>query len=82
MRKKMPQARAPQPQPGTVVQNCSFQAIAAPANEHTSASIVALAKAAEANANAIGKVAELFKASGATLGTGVYIGNTSDEHPT
>ena len=49
-----------QSKPTTVVQNCKFETNFPQANGHTQASVEALARAAEANANAIAKIAQLI----------------------
>ena len=54
-KRKAPAASHPA---GTVITNSSFQNVATAANEHTRDAAVALAKAAEANANATAKIAE------------------------
>jgi hypothetical protein len=57
--------KQPAPQ-GPVITNCSFVNEAPKANEHTRAAVVALAEAAQANANAIAKIAEALKGQSVT----------------
>lgn len=55
------------------IENCTFTNTSA-ANEHTRAAIEALANAAKANAEAIGKIADALKGSPATMETAIRIG--------
>jgi len=75
MTKKKVKPEQPSPAvPTYSVSHCSFVAEAAPANEHTRDAAVALARAAEANANAIGRIADALKGGNATMETGLRIG--------
>lgn len=61
------------PTPTYNVENCTFTNTSA-ANEHTRAAVEALANAAKANAEAIGKIADALKGSPATMETALRIG--------
>lgn len=74
MTKRKTTEPAVQPQPRYTVTNCNFTAQTAPANEHTRDAVIAIAKAAEANAVAIGKLADALKGGNATMETGLRIG--------
>lgn len=77
MKKRVP-PKAPECKPaGTAVQNCNFQNVAPSLNEYTRDSAVALAKAAEANANAISAIAKCLE--GAVFeGPMIHIGGSNE----
>lgn len=77
MKKRVP-PNAPEFKPaGTTVQNCTFQNVVPPLNEHARDSVVALAKAAEANANAISTIAKCLE--GAVFeGPMIHIGGSNE----
>lgn len=62
--------------PTYTIQNCSIVNSSA-ANEHTRASVIALADAVTANANAIAAIANALKGSPATIERGISIGDGS-----
>lgn len=56
------------------ISHCNVTNTNAPANEHTRDAVVALAKAAEANANAIEGIARALRGGDATMGNAFKIG--------
>lgn len=66
------------PQPQTIVSNCSVVAASFSMNDHHRDAITALAKAAEANANAIKAIADSLKDLGGKInGPAFAIGTKS-----
>jgi len=65
------------PSNSTVIQNCSIVNTSA-ANEHTRAAVEALARAAEANANAINSIAQGLKGSPASMNHGIHLSGLGD----
>ncbi len=61
------------PPPPNVLTNCTV-INSSPANEHTRAAVIALAKAAKANAKAIGIIAVALKGSNSHMEAGFKIG--------
>jgi hypothetical protein len=66
---------AKQINPGMQITNCTFNNTTTPANEHTRDAIVALAKALEANAVAIGEAARALKGGDARMDSGIRVGD-------
>lgn len=60
---------------GTTISHCNFTNEAVQVNEYTRDAVVALAKAAEANANALAVMAEVLSGNGNTNGPAVHIGD-------
>ena len=58
---------------GSTIQNCTFTNTTAPANEHTRDAVVALAKALEANAVALGEAARALKGGDARMDSAIRI---------
>jgi hypothetical protein len=58
---------------GNEISNCVFTNTTAPANEHTRDAVVALAKALEANAVALGEVARALKGGDARMDSAIRI---------
>ena len=58
------------------IENCNVKNTTAPTNGHTRDSVVALAKALEANANAIAEVARALKGGNAILENAFKFGNS------
>jgi methanogenic corrinoid protein MtbC1 len=60
--------------PSNVISNCQVTNTTAAANEHTRAAVESLAKAAEANANAIAEIAKALRGGNATIGNAFQFG--------
>jgi hypothetical protein len=67
--------------PGTIdkpfnyhIESCSVSNIVPATNEHTRAAVVAMAKAVEANANALAKMAEALRGGNAIMDCGIRAG--------
>lgn len=67
----MPTLRKPTTE--TVIQNCTFTNSVPAVNKHTRAAVEALAKAAEANAEAIKAIADALRGGNAHVGTFIKI---------
>lgn len=70
----MKQASKPSTAPiGAIVENVTINNTAAPTSEHQSRALEELARAASANAQAIGKIADALKGAEARMGTGIHL---------
>lgn len=67
--KKKPAA----PQPRVHIHDVHIENNAAPCSDLQAQALQELARAAAANANAIGKIADALKGAEATLGNGIYL---------
>lgn len=86
MGKKKLEAQPPQPplpatapqesrvRPQTIIDSCHVEVKGVPCNEHTRAAIEALAKAAQANAEAISACAKAMQGGAINLEAGIKVG--------
>lgn len=72
-KKKPASRREPPKTPEVRIENCNISANAAVANEHTRDSVVALAAAITANANAVIAAANALKGGDARIDTGIRV---------
>ena len=66
---------SPKKEPTYTIQDCHIVNTNAPTNECTRDAVIALAKALEANANAISETARALKGGNVSMGSAIHVGN-------